>query len=521
MYGILVALIFMDVSWFPKTDPQLEAVAALRHLETISDEDRLYSWYWSTYAVPETERAEFETLMMRWQSRQLTTNANRRVSPVRLPNHPTLWYMDIRSFNWNTGARRAVALRDKTFKEPWIDKTLAHQLRVSIMESRPDSGHVIAIVDAYALYRRTYQTSDLDQNNKPVTDYYDLLFAEQRFPNTEARENRIAYVGRKEVSETYCKRGFVDFPKDEDDWFSAFLGGISAKDYDKAIKQLKARRGAVCKGSEDVKQGDKDASFVARQTRLVWIAPVFTRFNSIYGETFDQKRSDGKQDVEENAFTDQDRDGTRKVRDGGELLFTLPAGDGVATLVVNKDGKRVEEVPPDIAINTRDPRDRRVRNGTACYVCHAEWYGWIPLNNQIEKNQLEVDLKLKGKDARQAVEDFDAFFVGWQDDLKPVRIGVQEYWKQATKSPKDPNGWTGLQIGQKSLKWKWKYDDPIDLNQACLETGAPENVLRPVLSRIPLRQSINLTRKQSVPRTVWDRDVFPVVMTELSRGVKP
>ncbi len=505
-------------------DPDSEARAALKFLDGVADADRTWLRLMSTYAVPTSDRGEFERLL-RFAFRQLTLQTNRRVFPARVPGSTTLWWFDLRSYGWNDAAWRAVALRDKTFREPWVDAAVARRLRGSVAERQPENLHVLALVDAWAWYRRTYQTVE-------TPDYYDLLFAEQRFPLAKETETRPVLrnwpggtyggkdlaAGRWEFQEEFPKRGFVDFPATEDQWLEAFLGGVKSAEYETALRKLKARRGAVCKGSEDLRAGDPSASFVARNNRLVWLAPAISRINAIYGETFDQKESSGKRDVEENAFTDQDRDKGRVTRDGGELLFTLPAGDGLATLLVNGLGKRVEEVPPDIAIHTRDPRDRRVRNGAmACYACHAEFYGWIPLANQIERHTPdEVDVKFRDlktdKPDRTAAEDFDAFFVGWQDDLKPVREAMKGAWGQATATRDEPNGLPGQKLGQVSLAWKWRYDDAVDLEAACRETGAPEPIFRLAAARSTLRKAVDLTRKASVPRSAWDKDVFPEVM---------
>ncbi len=517
----------------PVTDPETESRAAVAFLERLDPHDRPFVRFGSTYDVPPAQRPEFEKLAKLWW-RQLTLNSNRRSLPVRVPGSGTLYWFDLRSFNWNDAAWRTVATRDKAFREPWVQPPTAQRLRHLIGEDQPANFHAVALVSMWGLYRRTYQTLE-------TSDYYDLLFAEQRFPplpgQFERREvlkyhpggvdpvdGKEAPAGWYEYLVPFQKRGFVDFPKSYDQWLTAFLPGLNAEQYQAAVTKLKARRGAVVKGMEDTKGGYK--SFVAKNNREAWVEQLPGALGSVFSQTFDVKETSGKRDLEENAFTDQHRDAKRVFRDGGELLATLPAGDGLAALVINAKGERVEVVPADIAIHTRDPRDRTVRNGVmVCYACHADAYGWVPLLNTIEKDSPdETDVRFQKlydgrwvKD-RAAAEDYDGFFIGWQDGLKSSREIMKANWSQATgtraKDYKD--GLTGAQVGSQSLAWKHRYDDALSMEQMVLETGAPEPFLRIAASRLTHRRTVDAVRKAEVPRPAWDKDVFPELMKVLS-----
>lgn len=501
--------------FIPKESPASEATAALRFLESLDDSERLWVRLGSIYSVPEDQRGEFSREMRIWW-RQLTLNPNRRNLPTPVPESDTLFWFDLRSFNWNHAAWRAVAQRDKSFREPWVPPEIAQRLRLMIGESQPKNFHCVAVVDLFGLYARTYHTVD-------SPDYYDLLFAEQRFPKGEGDDRRERLSNEsgewKTTGINYHPRKFMDFPKNSEEWLSQLLGGgnIKEADYQKAIRELKSRRGAVCKGSEDVKAG---GSFVARNNRIAWVSPVLTRIGAIYGETFDVIKTAGKRDLEENAFTDQKRDDGRVFKDGGELLFSLPAGDGNATLLVNKDNNRVEFVPNDIATNTMDSRDRRVRNGAmACNACHAKAYGWIPLNNVLEKklpDEITLNFKDKryGKKDKAAAEEFDSFFLGWQDDLTGIRATVKAYWSQAsgTKAKNFADGYTGAEIGEWSIARFHQWKDPVDTDQQCRETGLPEPLLRVIGSRLTLVKTLDVARREDVSRAAWDEDVFPEIM---------
>lgn len=524
MYLVLLALVGAAQP-LPTTDPELECRAAITYLEKLDYEDRLNTRLFSSYDVDSADQSDFDKLFP-LANRQLTLNPNRRVVPIRIPGSNTLWAIDLRSMGWNDASWRAVALRDKAFREPWVSNPTARRLRGLIGENQPENYHVVGVVSAFGFYRRTYDTFG-------SSDYYDLLFAEQRYPKDGKTEGRIVLkyhpggidkadgkvnpAGWYEYVRYFPTRKLVNFPKNQDEWLGAFLGGVKGEAFETQMKLLKATRGAVMKGSEDDRKG---GSFVARNNRLVFMRPSPVKVGALYGETFDVNRSAGKKDLEENAFTDQDRDKKRVIRDGGELIMTLPGGDGIATLVINAKGDRVEVVPPEIAIHTRDPRNRQVRNGSmACLACHGDAYGWIPLNNVIEKSTPdEIDVKFRdvktGVKDRQAAEDFDSFFMGWQDDFKGARETTKTYWLQATgtEAQKYADGMTGASIANISLQLKWKYDDPLDMAQMVRETGLPEGILRVAASRLTLRRAIDVARKAEVTRAAWDDDIFPEIM---------
>ena len=470
-------------------DPETECRQALRFLESVPDGDRIFIRFLSIYTVPPQQRQEFALVGLRVAIRQLTLSPNRRVFPARVPDSGTLYWLDLRSYQWNHAAWRAVALRDVRFREPWVHFDTARKLRGLVGEYQPTNFAVLTIVDGFSLYRRTYQTVE-------SADYYDLLFAEQRYPvsnKIEYREVLRFFPGGKwtdgktypagyyPYKAAFYQRNFVDFPKNREEWLSAFTGGTGSAEYEKALRALKSRRGAVVRGMEE---DNDNISFVARNNRLAWLAPALSRFGAVYGETFDVKKPSGKRDLEENK----------------------------ARLEVS-----LEEEPPDIAIHTRDYRDRRVRNGgMACLACHGEFYCWIPLNNIIERTTPdEIDVKFKDK---QAAEDYDAFFAGWQDDLKPIRETIRRHWLEATgdKRRKYEDGLTGFRVAQLSLRWKHEYDNPVTFEQACRETGAPEEILRAAASRSALRRCQDVARKSSVPRIIWDEDVYPELMNLLN-----
>ncbi len=523
MWALLALLPIGGPGPAPNLDPQSEARAFAAFLETVPECDRLYIRGVSTYDIPADGRKEF-ALLQRLAFRHLTLDPRRGNFPIKLPGANEVWWFDLRSFCWSDAAWRSVALRDKAFREPWIDNTTARNIRHMIGENQPGNFHVIGLVSAWGLYRRTYQTRE-------TSDYYDLLFAHQRYVETgkvEKREVRRYWPGGIWpgngqtlaaqwilVDVDFPIYRFVDFPANADEWLSAFLGGVSSTEYKLAIQRLKSGRGAVIKGMEDRKT---NTSFVARNNREIQVFPLLTDIGAAFGRTFDVNKSSGKRDLEENAFTDQPRDKGLVFFDGGELLVSHPAGDALAALVINAQEKRLEEVPPSIAIHTLDSRDRAVRNGgLACMACHARAYGWIPAINTLEESTPdEVDVRFQHdkRPDKRAAEDYDAFFLNRQDRLKGSRDILRDSWLEATGSRgvQYKDGWSGSEFAAVSLAWKHKYDDPLEMQQMCLETGLPEEILRIAASRSVLRRSVDAARKAGVSRTAWDEDVFGNLM---------
>lgn len=501
---------------------ETEACEALRFLLQLEPHQRPYVRFLSSFTVAErwpAEHADFRRLL-RWWFRQLTLSPNPRRVPAPVPGSATLLWFDYRDFAWNADALRAVFQRDPRFREPGVSHPTAEALRDAIAEEQPANYHALAIADAWWFYRSTYQAVD-------ESSYYDLLFARQRFPGG-GEENDVQVwaswpggywaeygahydAGKYQVWRKKKAAKFVDFPKDLNEWLSAFLADKAVAELDANADRIRVRHGAVCKGAEDDPQG---GSSVARNNREIWFAPVPTGW---LGLTFDVNASSKQRDFEENAFTDEEADKGRKIQDAGEAFITLPAGDGVAGLLIDGKQKRVEFADPGIAVHTMDSRDRRVRTVGSCYRCHMPHYGWIPLANVIERDQPnEIDTKFRGnakskdkdRQARERSENFDAFFLGWQWKMAHAREGPRRAVQLHT-------GWTGERLAVETLKWKHRYDDPVTVEQAATEQGVSVEVLRLACSDLVAKRALDLARKLPVPRRAWDDEIFGEVMKRL------
>jgi hypothetical protein len=494
------------------TSPDTEARAALSYLRAMPAGDQRYAWFFSDFDVPTKDRVEFRKLF-RWWCRQLTRSPNRKNVPASVPGSQSLMVVDIRDYRWPEAARRAVALRDVRFREPWVSHEIATELRQRIGESQPNEYQCLAIVDAWWLYRDTYQTVD-------SPSYYDLLFGDKRFVEGKAETvvERVWWAGGVDPADgKYYKAGhydvqkvklaakFVDFPKNLDEWLSAFLATEAIKAIDDNTETLRVRHGAVCEGARDA---PGRGSYVAQNNREVWATPVPT---GLFTVTFDVTKTSKERDLSENAFTDEKADAKRIVSDGGEALITLPAGDGQAGILFNAKKERVEFADPNLAMNTRDSRDRTVRTYGSCVLCHAEHDGLIPLQNVMERDIPErIDVIFgKGREARERRNNFDAFFRDWQDKLEAGRLGYRRQVKELT-------GWTGAQLAKQSLVWKDRYDDPVTLQQASAECGVPPDLVRLAASRSVSKRLLDLAGGRPIPRRTWDDSAFRELMLLLS-----
>jgi hypothetical protein len=555
--------------------PEGEARAALAYLAAEEDRarrekrdsDAPYLRFASLLSVPPDDRREFLKLWTLW-TRHLTLSPSRRVNWRPAFSSPTLLVIDLREAFWNADAWRAVATRDFRYRQPWVKDGTANELRRLAGEKTPANLHVVVLVDAWTLYRQTY-----DAQLSP--SYYDLLFARQRFPGggkgqwvatgtrnvqhgggafTHPAGTRYAgevqqlSAGLYSVEEGRWSGGggpkFVDFPATFQDWLSAFLADGAVRAIDDNADLLRVRHGAVCEG---MISNPDEGSYVALHTRVVWYTPVPTGWLS---QTFDVFDEAGETDLLENAFTDEAADRARIKFDAGEALIRHPAGDAVASLLFDGKFKRVEAADPRAARHTRDKADPVVNTGGDCMACHAGDYGLIPLRNRVELDtpgEVDVNFKdklRKGRAGKVRADNFDAFFLGWQPELEGPRASLKRYWQEATadrlplpaapklaplmpadRSAVPAGSWDGTKFGNALMAWKNRYDRPVDVAQQERETGYPARLLQLAASQVAGGKNADgkdaggrmtdVARGKPIPRQTWDKDAFPILMTYL------
>lgn len=448
--------------------------------------------------------------------------------------------INIENYGWNTPAWRTVATREPYHREPWINNIVAKAVRDLIGERQDQkTDHIFAVVRADWFFRETAET-----DRSP--SYYDLLYAKFRFINVgevvefgkqktgkvkkirevgwkggiwpndgkyypawpqkgsfrhqeEYEEDEVTVIDLKlDNGSTHFK--FVDFPKNKAEWDKAWNldSGLFLKE-----AKFKTANGAVAIGMGD---DEKRGSGVARNNRLVLVQGHPNCIGGSTLESFDVLDPTGERDFVQNApFLAQ---GKFKF-DAQELLISLPNGAQAAFLTAND--LRVETADPKVAIDS-DKLDRRVRTPGSCVVCHAPSYGVIPPINVV-KDFLgangKTDIFFKNK---QLQKDFEGFFFDWEQNIQPVLQAPYKSMIDRSTFYGKEKAWTGADIAKYTALLRQRYDQPLNLKAVCLETGMTEAELRLVAAESPLIWINVVLRGETIPRRVWEKDVFPELM---------
>jgi hypothetical protein len=457
-----------------------------------------------------------------------------------------LQWIDLRWFHWNSPAFQAVAERDRTFREPWVRHDVAESLRETIAV-RPKKHFAYcpaeAIVWGPQLFRDTMETDR-------TSSYYDLLFSRQRFGDVDWWAGGIDPDDGKDYRRGWyfgkTKRGFVDadFPRNENDWRAAF--GIDVQKAFAAKQELLLQFGAVVEGGRDNPLG---GSIVALNNRLLVDTP-----GVLHGmQSFDVFVTSGKRN-----FLAQSPNLPVVLRankddkiayDASELLNYLPNGSQAAFLTDGK-GKRAEIAANKAAsaANIDKRLNAGVRNPGDCMLCHAPQGGYIPPTNLVEK-VLDGGLNVHFKDGQDAL-DYRNFFVGWLKRIKSHREPFADLVAETTRGrppaaaeweTADPaklrallaraeaarqvKGWTGAEWAGALQRRRNAYDDPVTPATAAAELGVDVGTLKRLCNSVEdyskkkeyedfAAQTFDAGRlvlDTTIPRSVWDGDLFPVL----------
>lgn len=171
----------------PKHNPQSHAQWALGFLKDAANHRqfktehcpnvRFISWL----GIPDDKLDTFKRVMNVWLNQMSFEKAPSIPRDVPGTDGRVQWF-DLSWYRWNSDAWQAVAERDRTFREPWVDCRIGQELR-DLIHVKPKDIKIVhgyhlvpleAIVWAPQLFRDTIET-----DRQP--SYYDLLFARQRF----------------------------------------------------------------------------------------------------------------------------------------------------------------------------------------------------------------------------------------------------------------------------------------------------------------------------------------------------
>lgn len=215
------------------------------------------------------------------------------------------------------------------------------------------------------------------------------------------------------------------------------------------------------------------------------------------------------------------------IPDGGEIVFRLPNGMQ-GYMIVNKEGKRLEEAPVSIVRDlTEISGSPAVVNGVSCLGCHKEGV-------QIYQDNIRSSVILGGNAGRKVAalyrdqeiasalrQDIDTF-------MTSLTACIGSFLKQGEDAGKN------LREFPEPIKEVVQlYDSGVSMDDAARELGVAPELLQAQLRGNPL-QNLGLGplllkdkngNPNKIPRDVWDSkddngsSVFQVVARELGLGI--
>lgn len=334
--------------------PQSEVEDAIVHLSTrVNKADLPYIRFFSTYAVkpqyrddliltlsfcmhslvgisddPDEGNAGGYYPLAKMDGREFKTYR-------RVPGSDTLWWIDLREYNWTPQAWETISLGDGYFSEPVVRHDRSGALRLM-------SGNAVLRADWFVSHvMSSTEQLDLDGENN---FYNTLLYAMKKKAPENIEEFRQAWG--------------LDIKK----------ARLIGNEYGSLVTKSEA---------------------VARHNRMIF--GYRTELGYLY-ETYDVKNHHGKRDYLEGIILNKRPGGPPEVSDAGEAFATNMLGLQVYALR-DGAGNLVEFADPTLARHMSDViGDARVNVARSCIDCHAS--GPIPAENTLQEI-VNADTKLK------------------------------------------------------------------------------------------------------------------------------
>jgi hypothetical protein len=452
---IIFSLFFSSASLAVDVNSEVEHYLA--YLTTIKDEDREYIKVLTTYAYPEELRDDavltasfiIHSLAGISKTGELAVHAplakleNGRFVPYqKVPGSQTLWWLDVRDYNWTPEAWEIVAEADGYIVEPVVDHNNNGALRLL-------SGNSILRMDWFNEWAIN-PMRQLDRGDKVIL-HDTLLYAKNTIP--------------KNVNE-----------------FRTIWGLPSLEE---------ARR----LGNEYLTLVSESRQ-VARHNRI--LAGYRTQIGYMY-ESYDVTHDEGYRNYAEAAISDKGFVGKPpRLSDAGELFSSNTLGMQVY-LLRDGAGKVIYDADASVARHVSDViGDVRVRTGISCMDCHSS--GPLPAENTIaevfEKSELKTYL-YDDNDER-------IFQRAYLD--KRFEESIEENQNFFKKNLLKVNGCTPEENGSKLLRITRWYNKPINLEQAAIECGVSKDTFIEKCSKGNFGNTLKLLIHGDKPitRTFWE-----------------
>lgn len=423
--------------------PNSEHYLALQHLKHATlREDREFTVFFSLYSVPKELQ---DTSLRLLNGTIMSISAGDKAELVKsVRGSNTLFWIDIRDYNWNRKAWEVVAATDPYFQEPWLnDEDVDEFINVG---NKFDTDNVLAV--NFIVNGAWFIANTLDatrQDDIGVDElYYELLYS--NLGGTPAN--------------------LADFRN---------IWGVD----DDRVDTFGQARGTI------VRKGE---SAVARNERQ--IAGVGTDLGYYY-ETSDFKTGVAK------LIDNLDPVLSLNVRDASEAIASNGVGWQVYWLAafINGIEQRVEFADPTVAVDTSSRTDDiRVRMVVSCMTCHTN--GLNPgddyLATLIGK---DISLNIDDRDLAHALKSFYA------NDFNGRLIAHRKLYEYAVKRD---TGWTSAQFVENLQKFYSWYSQPLDVYQAAREAGVDTYAFLTKTKASASGAIAGLHREQYVPRDLWE-----------------
>lgn len=456
-----------------------ELKAAYIHLDGVNQHDRQFIKFLTFMAYPEDVRDDAVLVTSFWlhsltgvPDKELGGNSG-YYAPIafriKLPNglysmiykqrvkgSQTLYWIDIRDYNWTETAWEKVSVAEPHVRKPVVSEEVYDAIRLL-------SGNAVVRADWFlANTGDVTKQADFDSAapslNKCMNEpfYYVLLYANAKIPRN-ANEFR-------------------------DIW------GVNLQ----RINDLQQARGCIV---------DREKSVVSRNARELARAPLD---GSYHWESSDFKHNRGKNDPIEFLSVERDKKGKAvhvnigRKSDAHEYISKNLQDLQVYFL---SDGKedRVEFADPTIVRDTSDRLgDIRVRTPRSCVVCHPQGIN-IPSDALRDYLNDGVDLVIGTYEYRQAVKQFYLTDLGAliQDDQVKYARGVVQ-----------TNGLLPEENSRKFQKIMDWYDKGVSLEQAARECGVSVDEFKERVGRAAKGRLDRLVKSEdptyTIPRHLWD-----------------
>ncbi len=377
---ILLTLVLWSTNTFaePLPNPTREVESAILLLQRTPEAKRQYIRFFTTYAVPD-ELKDKTVLTLSFLLHSLTglsadinegnagsfyplalakdPKGEGGITPLKLaPGSKTLWWIDLRDYNWTQEAWEKVSTVDGYFVEPIVDHRTNGLLRLL-------AGNAVLRADWFIVNSVDLALQSDQEIDIPI--YYTLLYAQNKIPTT-----------------------IEDFRK---------VWGLNL--------------------AEALKYGNEVGVVVTKSKAVARHNRALFRYRTQLGyhyETRDVKFESGFRDYIESFAEFQGKPPT--VFDAGEAFASNALGLQVYTLFNNKN-QAIDFAASEVARHISDVvGDVRVRTSVSCMDCHSA--GPIPPENTI-REYVEGTGKLKLPDKQTQLRIDRTYLSGRFEDFVP------------------------------------------------------------------------------------------------------